>query len=125
MPSQPEHEGQRIRELLAAVGKTPADLARACDVSRTAVDRYLKAAEIGKIAWLNLRPGLVSVGIDPRKVKPDDRVTDVFDVDLRPLLQGFDADQLSRIKKLIDSDELSRVKLSYWLDGHLKALRKR
>jgi transcriptional regulator with XRE-family HTH domain len=119
-----EHEGQRLRELLAAVGKSPADLGRACKVSRTAVMRWLNAEQIGKVAWLNVRPGLVTLNIDPRKIKPDDRIADTRDVDLRPLLHGFDHDELLRIKKIAEADDHSREKLIYYLDGHIKALGK-
>lgn len=111
------HDGDRIRKLLSATGKTPADLARAANVTRTAVDRYLKAESIGKNAWLTVRVGLTKLGIDPRKVKPDDSA--VEEVDLRPLVHGFNRDQLECVRKILEADNLSRDKLIYFIDGLL------
>jgi len=111
------HDGERIRKLLAATGNTPADLARAANVTRTAVDRYLKADNIGKNAWLTVRAGLTKLGIDPRKVKPDDRAEE--EIDLRPLVTDFSRDQLDRLRKILDADALSREKLIYFVDGLL------
>lgn len=111
------HEGERIKRLLSAIGKTPADFARACNVTRTAVDRYLKAEEIGKNAWHTVRVGLVKLGIDPRKVRPEDQMSE--EIDLRPLVHGFDRDQLERVRRILDADTVSREKLSYYIDGIL------
>lgn len=112
------HDGERIRKLLSATGKTPADLARAAGVTRTAVDRYLKAERIGKLAWLTVRVGLTKIGIDPRKVRPDDQAAEE-EIDLRPLIHGFDRDELERIKKILEADTLDREKLLYFVDGLL------
>lgn len=111
------HDGERIRKLLAATGKTPADFARASGVTRTAVDRYLKAETIGKHAWLTVRVGLSKLGIDPRRVRPDDRPEE--EIDLRPLVHGFDREQLECVKKILEADTLHREKLLYFIDGLL------
>lgn len=114
------HEGERIRALLLSAGKTPADLARAAKVSRTAVDRWLKADKIGKHAWLTARPGLKKLHIEPSRVKPEDPVSESEEeVDLRPLVHDFTKDQLGRIKFILDQDPLPREKLAYWIDGTL------
>lgn len=112
------HEGERIKTLLSSIGKTPADLARAADVTRTAVDRYLKAGTVGPIAWTTVRAGLLKLGIDPRKIKPDDAIKEV--VDLRPLVEDFSRDQLARIRKILEEDGLAREKLAYFIDGVLQ-----
>lgn len=113
------HEGERIKQLLMAIGKTPADLARASGVSRTAVDRYLKAPEIKKIAWLTVRKGLVKLHIEPRKVKPDDQVESEVELDLRPLIHDFSRDQLERLKTILEADIGPRERLAYFVDGAL------
>lgn len=111
------HDGERIKRLLSAAGKTPADLARSCNVTRTAVDRYLKAELIGKNAWLTVRLGLSKLGIDPRKVRPEDQMTE--EIDLRPLVHGFDREQLERVRRILEADTMSREKLAYFIDGIL------
>lgn len=113
------HEGERIKQMLTATGRTPADLSRAAGVSRTAVDRYLKAATIKKIAWVTVRKGLVKLQLDPRKVKPDDQVSIDVEIDLRPLIHDFSRDQLERLKTILDADIGPREKLSYFVDGAL------
>lgn len=113
------HEGERIKALLTTAGRTPADLARAADVTRTAVDRYLKAATIGPNAWKTVRPGLVKLNIDPRKVKPDDVINET-EVDLRPLVVDFTREQLDRMRKILEADTGAREKLIYYIDGVLQ-----
>lgn len=113
------HEGERVRELLGKINRKPADLARACGVSRPAVDRYLDAPKIERRAWATLRPGLVKMGIDPKKVKPDDEATEQPVEDLRPLVANLSREELERIRKILEANEGAREKLLYYVDGAL------
>ena len=112
------NEGEKLRAALAAVGKTPADLARVVNVTPTAVARYLKAEVIGKNAWLTVRPGLAKLGIDPQKIKADDSVV-TLETDLRPLVSDFNRDQLERLRTILQEDMGPREKLLYYIDGML------
>ncbi len=112
------HEGEKVRWELDRIGKKPADLARACGVSRTAVDHYMKAAKIGKHSWTTLRAGLVKLGIDPFKIKADDVIVE-SDEDLRPYVQGFSREELENIKRVLEADQAARERLLYYLDGVL------
>lgn len=115
------HEGNVLRELLEKQGRTPADLARACNVTRTAVDRYLKAAKIGRIAWPTLRAGLVKMGIDPIRIKPDDRPPEhEHREDLRPLVYSMERSELEALKKILESPPTEREKLLWFIDGLLQ-----
>lgn len=113
------HEGNRLREVLERSAKTPADLAKACGVTRPAVDRYLNAAMIGKKAWTTVREGLKKLDIDPLKVKPNDVIVDDPE-DLRPYVEDFSREQLVKLLHILDADRLEREKLVYFIDGLLK-----
>jgi hypothetical protein len=116
------HEGERIRELVERAGKKPSDFARACGVTRTAVDRYLGSAKIGKHAWTTVRAGLVKMGIDPSKVRPQEEPM-AEEKDLRPLIAGWSREQLEALKAVLDAEQLAREKLSYYIDGLLTTRR--
>jgi hypothetical protein len=106
MPETPiVHEGRKIKEALERAGKRPADLARACGVTQTAVARYLVAEKLGAKAWETVNHGLVALGIDPRQVRlpPAFTLSAREPEDLRPLLSGFSRRQLESLMKILES----------------------
>src|SRR5438132_10086909 len=95
------HEGEKIRALLAQADKRPSDLARAAGVTQTSVGRYLTAEKLGAKAWETASRGLVSLGLDPRQVRPTAIVLKAREgpEDLRPLIQGFARKHLEAVKQ--------------------------
>jgi transcriptional regulator with XRE-family HTH domain len=116
-PNPEQFEGTKLRRALLAVGKTPADMARACGVTRTAVDRYLKAETIGDVAWRTVRLALIKLGIDPKKVRPTDVDVEEQEQDLQPLVHDFTLSQLERLKKILKADEGPQKLLFSYIEG--------
>jgi AcrR family transcriptional regulator len=107
-PSPPAHEGTKIRDCLARAGRRPADLARACGVSPTAVTRHLTAARLGAKAWETVSRGLAALGIDPRQVRapappPLSLVAREGPEDLRPLVEGWSRRHLEAVVKILEA----------------------
>ena len=107
MTEAPVHEGRKIRALLEAAGKRPADLARAIGVTQTSVGRYLEAEHLGAKAWESAARGLSRLGIDPWQVRPIEphlgRTARERPEELRQLLAGFGRRQLEQLLKILES----------------------
>ena len=107
MVEKPVHEGHKIRALLEAAGKRPADLARAIGVTQTSVGRYLDAERMGAKAWESASRGLSTLGIDPWQVRPLEihggRIARERPDELRQMLVGFGKRQLEQLLKILEA----------------------
>jgi transcriptional regulator with XRE-family HTH domain len=115
-----DHEGERIKQLLAARGRTAADLARATGVTATAVGRYIYSRRLGPKAWATASRGLVALGIDPDEIRPTTRAVAV---DWRELRDGLDLltspEQLAYVKRLLEAAPQTREIILALLDDRL------
>mgnify|MGYP000988189548 CR=1 FL=1 len=99
-----EHEGNKIRALLAEHDKRPSDLARATGVTQTSVGRYLTSEKLGAKAWETCSRGLLNLGLDPRLIRPSATVPARLresPEDLRALLGGFQKKHLEALKAIL------------------------
>jgi hypothetical protein len=75
-------------------------------VTPTAVNRYLGAERLGAKAWETMSRGLVALGLDPRRVRPNAPLSlparDAPE-DLRPLLDGFRRRQLEAMLRVLEA----------------------
>jgi len=116
-------EGRKLRELLERAHKRPVDLARACEVTQTAVARYLAAETLGARAWERVSAGLSKLGIDPRQVRQPPPLTFIAreaPEDLRPLLQSWSRKQLEALLKILEATEEARYVLSIIVKDRLE-----
>lgn len=98
------HEGQKLRALLAQAGKRPSDLARQAGVTQTSVGRYLTAERLGAKAWETASRGLLGLGLDPRQIRAGGVVglrAREEPEDLRPLLHGFARKHLEALAQIL------------------------
>lgn len=105
------NEGDKLKEMLKAANKTQSDFARACDVTPTAVQRYVQADHFGKHAWETVQKGLLKLGLNPQAI----RAAVVLQrqkpaSDLRALLVRFTPKQLPDLLQILRaSDEDRRI----------------
>jgi transcriptional regulator with XRE-family HTH domain len=118
------HEGERLRKALGRAGKNSADLANACEVSRQAVSKWLKAESLGPNMWQTIRPGLEKFGIEPTTVKEDDpqsgREVDLV-ADLRRA--NLPHSQLALVLRLLEAPPDVQKPVIWWLRGALEKVK--
>lgn len=113
-------EGRALRRLLDANGKKPADLARACGVSDSAVTRYLSTKHIRDRAWKTVRAGLIVLKIDYSSLRPDAISMSAEPIeDFRPQVLALPQAQIDLVYKILDSSEASQKFLHVWLNGRM------
>lgn len=70
MASRAEKDGTALRDLLLKHHKRPSDLARACRLTPTSINRYLHTDRLSLEAQEKISYGLIQMNIDPLEIFP-------------------------------------------------------
>lgn len=121
------HEGAKVKELLDGKGITPAAFARKAEVSPTAVYKWIATKEFKAGAWETCATALEKAEIDPSQVRAIaitmNRTKTPNVEEVKALVEGMDAKQFERIRKILDADPHTRARLRDFIEGALMVKR--
>lgn len=112
-------DGEKLRQLLDIKRYEQTDLAREAGVSKAAVGKWMKEKKFSDRKWPKIRDGLLKLGLNPSdiRVSPHDQEASE---DLTKLVERMSRDQLTVIKRILTSDEVSKSRLLAYIDGALR-----
>jgi len=117
--SEPMGEGEKLKQLLAVKRYEQVDLAKALGVTKNAVGKWTKEQRFSDRVWPKIRDGLIKLGLNPGDIRTSPQDQEASE-DLTRLVERWSRDQLTVVRRIITSDEVSKSRLLAYIDGALR-----
>lgn len=119
------HEGERLRELLAAKRYEQKQFAEKIGVTKAAVGHWIKYKRFTPRVWERVVHGLTSLNIDPAEIRPTSGLIKRDEQDLTHLVDDWPSDYLVTLRVIlerVENDALARRVLLAYIDGSLRQI---
>lgn len=112
-------EGEKLRRLLEIKRYEQLDLAKATGVTKTAVGKWIKESVFSNRVWPKIRDGLLKIGLNPADIRAGAQDQEASE-DLTKLVERWPREQLTVLRRIVVSDDVSKSRLLAYLDGALR-----
>lgn len=112
-------EGEKLKKLLEIKRYDQVNLAKALGVTKTAVGKWTKETRFSDRVWPKVREGLIALGLNPADVRAGAQDQEASE-DLTKLVERWSRDQLSVLRRILMSDEVSKSRLLAYIEGALR-----
>lgn len=112
-------EGEKLKQLLKVKRYDQVDLANAADVTKAAVGKWMKERTFSDRVWPKIRDALLKLGLNPADIRMGQQDMQATE-DLTKLVERWTRDQLTVVRRILTSDEVSKSRLLAYIDGALR-----
>lgn len=112
-------EGEKLKKLLKIKRYEQVDLAKVIGVTKTAVGKWTKEAVFSDRVWPKVRDGLLKLGLNPADIRAGAQDQEASE-DLTKLVERWPREQLTVLRRIIVSDDVSKGRLLAYLEGALR-----
>jgi transcriptional regulator with XRE-family HTH domain len=117
--SEPMHEGEKLKQLLKVKRYEQVDLAKEAGVTKAAVGKWMTEKRFSDRVWPKVRDALQKLGLNPGDVRVGQQDQEASE-DLTKLVERWPREQLTVIRRILTSDEVSKSRLIAYIDGALR-----
>jgi hypothetical protein len=122
MMTTARHDGRQLVAVLARHGYNQADLARAVELSASAVNKWSKMPVLGNQILEQIEKGFGELKIDIKELHRmiEERAATATVEDLRPQLDGMNRKQLQQVLTILSAGDEARERLRMVIEYHLE-----